>query len=90
MNIITKHMAHEKLICEWIWLLRATQKFVGSADLLAKSLPEVMSEVFTFLLLKSSTWSTIRETRGDATRIALVMEVPALPSLKSITKGMAW
>ncbi len=74
-----------QLICEWIWLLRATQKFVGSADLLAKSLPE---EVFTFLLLKSSTWSTIRETRGDTTKIALVMEVPTLPSWKPITKGM--
>ncbi len=57
---------------------------------LAKSLQDVMSEVFTFLLLKSSTWSTIRETRGDTTSIALVLEVPALPSLKSITKGMAW
>ncbi len=36
---------------------------------LAKSLPEleVMIEVFTLLLLKSSAWSTIRETRGDTT-----------------------
>ncbi len=55
----------------------ASKSNIGSADLLAKSLPEVMSEVFTFLLLKSSTWSTIRETRGDTTKIALVQLCPA-------------
>ena len=47
---------------------------------LAKSLPELMIEVFTFLPLKSSNWSTIRETRrGDTTTS---FEIPSSAQLE--------